>query len=159
MAWYDENNALCSGGTAIESGHYTTYGCANAFNGNIEDVWASQSFQNVALAHWVGYQFARAYRLKEIKYMVKYINEGSSHLTSNSALTLQGSNDGTSWTTVKAHTGLSTTDRDIVTLTVDNEVAYNRYRLANTNANSGMYMGFREVEMFPIVEDNYIIET
>src|SRR5690349_18691943 len=85
-----------TGGTASASD--STFGAAsNAFDGNASTFWATGSAPTPSAPHWLQYQFASA--ITPATFSITARND-SLYYQAPGSLSLQGSNDGTNWTTV-----------------------------------------------------------
>ncbi len=95
---------LCTGGTALESGHCYGYVAANAFDGNPSTIWA----QNPLAGAWVGYAFPSPVYVAEIKITPRTDSGGSTDIAqSPTSFGLSCSKDGVTWTAVQTFTPAS----------------------------------------------------
>lgn len=92
------------GGTAIESGHSSTFSSANLFDGTDATFWESDGVFNA----WAGYHFATAKKVMQIALQRTASMDGSGPPTS---VVFQYSDDGIVWGTAGwAHVGTLVND-------------------------------------------------
>ncbi|MHB1125329.1 MAG: discoidin domain-containing protein [Ramlibacter sp.] len=90
MATYGTTDR-CTGGTAIEDGHYDVYVVANAFDDNNTTFWESP---NTACPHYAGYDFGAGVSWKISKVVIRPFGGGRG----TNAFTINGSNNGVDYT-------------------------------------------------------------
>jgi hypothetical protein len=95
-----------SGGTASASTSFSgSFVAANAFDGNSATAWASSANPSSGSPQWLQYQFTGPVSVTSIAISVR---NDSTAWTSQSptAMQIQGSPDGTTWTTIVSYTGI-----------------------------------------------------
>jgi hypothetical protein len=134
---------LCTGGTPISGGDYSSYEKINAFDDNASTEWLSlQTGASIGSNSYIGYLFSSAKHIR--RFTIKQENSGMT------SVKLQRSSDGSSWSDVQTFT-LSAND-NVQQFDVIASSAYDYWRiLANTNLTSGYHWGVWEVEMMEIV--------
>jgi hypothetical protein len=104
----DGNNVpiSLSGGTASASTFFSgSFVVANAFDGNPGSSWASSANPSSGSPQWLQYQFTVPVSVTSV---FVYVRNDSGAWTSQSptAMQIQGSPDGTTWTTLISYTGI-----------------------------------------------------
>jgi hypothetical protein len=143
---------LCTGGTAISGGDYGSK--LSAFDNSTATYWRStQTSTNISGKAYIGYHFSSAVKICKITYTYRFASQYSDNISS---FLIQGSNDGTTWTTVytvnSQPTGSMYTG-DLQTIEFTNTTAYSYWRLlANANTSSSFFRswGLYELEMMGI---------
>lgn len=117
---------------------------ANAFDGNSGTFWTT----NAVSTGWLRAEMSAAVALNE------YAITGRAGFTGRSpnSWTFEGSNDGSSWTTLDTRSSVTWSGGETKTYTFSNTTAYLYYRL-NVSANNGdTYLGLAELTL-PLVTD------
>lgn len=104
--FFDGNLAAVStsGGTSSASSTFATVTTANAFDGDINTLWASNANPSSGSPQWLQMQFTGAVTVAFIKVTIR--NDITWASQSPTAFQVQGSPDGTTWTTLKTYTGI-----------------------------------------------------
>ena len=93
-----------SGGTASASSTFSGDPASNAFDGNINNFWASNLNPSSGAPQWLQYQFTSAITVSFISITIR--NDASWLTQSPTAFLIQGSPDGSTWTTIETLTGV-----------------------------------------------------
>jgi alpha-mannosidase len=136
----------CIGGTITASGENApNEGKDKAFDDDVSSKWLT--FTNTG---WIQYDFAGTSAYAINQYTITSANDATSYSGRNPKnWTLQGSNDGSSWTAVDTRTNVSFTDNfQKLTFSCANTTAYQMYRLNITANNGGAEIQLSEIEMF-----------
>ena len=136
----------CTGGTVTASGENPpNEDKTKAFDDTTSTKWLTSGSTG-----WIQYDFAgtTAYAINE--YHISSANDAVTYPGRNPKnWTLQGSNNGTSWTTVDTRTNISfTANYQELTFSFTNTTAYQMYRLNITANNGGTEIQLSEIEMF-----------
>lgn len=119
---------------ATRSGVYSSsYEAWQAFDFSNTSMWISAVFQTPA---WIGYQWADGRTRTATAYAINFVNGASLSTRAPKDWTLQGSNNGSTWTVVDTRsnqTGWSGSTRRAYT--IQSPGAYTRYRLNVTDDN------------------------
>lgn len=141
-------------GTAISGGNYSaSYPASNAFDASLSTFWQSSQMGTAVSGNaYIGMGFSDTHKLQSVRFYT-YSNTANNI----SAVTLQGSDDGVTWTTIKAFTGLATTASSWVTLDGFDTVTFKQYRLlAASNPGTSYTWAVYEVEFTFLVEYNIL---
>ncbi|MDR3709939.1 MAG: IPT/TIG domain-containing protein [Capsulimonadaceae bacterium] len=139
-------------GTASGSSNYSGTDFYEAFTGNLTPSgWSNAFFLNGTTTGWLQYQFPSA--VLATSYGISG-NGGSGYNTARnpSAWTFEGSNDGSTWTTLDTRTGISTLATGTLSVfSFTNTTAYAYYRL-NITANNGGdgYTGIGQLQIYSL---------
>ncbi len=140
-------NDLCTGGTASASGDNASSGegTAQAFDNSTSTKWLV-----FASTGWIQYDFAGTAAYAVNQYTITSANDATVYPGRNPKnWTLQGSNNGSTWTTVDTRTDVSfTANYQKLTFSFTNPTAYQMYRLNITANNGGNEIQLAEIEMF-----------
>jgi hypothetical protein len=135
---------LCTGGTAISGGYYSTYVPANAFDNNNTSRFDSSQTAATVTDAWIGYDFGAAttHHIQQMRF--RTWSNASYNVSSVKA---SYSDDGTNWTDYQT-IAVATTVSTWITLTL-NATATHRYWRIRANAALGAIYRWRvsEVEM------------
>ncbi|MBI5178812.1 MAG: discoidin domain-containing protein [Nitrospinae bacterium] len=133
---------LCAGGAALSSGDIdAARDAAKAFDGDANTYW----YSNYVYPGWVGYQFTAARTISKFRVVPLYAGAAGDQRLKD--FSIDGSNDGVTWTTVFSGTAaLQSATQDI---TFANTAAYTHWRLYIANGYDGtMYRpGISGLEM------------
>lgn len=136
---------LTSGGTAIESGHASTYVPANAFDNNGSTYWASSATgAGISGSAWIGYDFGAGTTKKVVAFTITQQSAGQAITSAK----LQYSDDGSNWNDTETFTLTADTSKyyKALTTTYGTAAAHRYWRLlANANTASGSWQIF-EIE-------------
>jgi hypothetical protein len=95
-----------SGGTASASTSFSgSFVAANAFDGNPATAWASSANPSSGSPQWLQYQFTGAVSVTSVALTVRN-DSGAWTSQSPTAVQIQGSPDGTTWTTILSYIGI-----------------------------------------------------
>ncbi len=99
--------SVATGGTATSSTQYSgSYTATQAFDGSLTTSWSSAGGDTTAA--WLAYQFATARQIVEIALSVQSTNAGGVRPAQMpGAFSVQYSDDGTNWITVKTFSGIT----------------------------------------------------
>nr|WP_260986775.1 discoidin domain-containing protein [Paenibacillus terrae] len=139
------NGSLTTGGTvsASASGSPSGEEKEKAFDGSSSTKWLI--FTNTG---WIQYQFGGGASHIATSYSVTSANDFPARDPKN--WSLQGSNNGTSWTTLDTRTGQTFASRFLTkTYTFSNTTAYSYYRLNVTANNGGAELQIAEIGLYP----------
>jgi len=136
---------VCNGGTVTASSEReAAQGGAKAFDNNTSSNWSSW----LNTPDWIIYDFGSGNEKKIARY--KMYSGGANGKPYN--WQLQGSNDGSSWTTVHTVTGESWGGVEWKTYDCDiTDTAFQMYRLYITSRQTGSYVYILEIEMMEYV--------
>jgi len=134
---------LATGGTASASGeNLPNEGVAKAFDGSASTKWLTN-----ATTGWIGYAFGGGTSRTVTSYALTSANDVPTRDPRN--WQLQGSNDGTNWTTLATETNQTFAARfERRVFTVSSPGNYNRYRLNITQNNGEIRTQFAELELY-----------
>ncbi len=142
---------LCNGGTATAMEHQSSYVAANAFDNDLISLWRN----NGSLPVWIQYDFGSSNEKIIEKYRL-YWSGGDASLTAKD-WQFQGSNNGTSWTSLDSRSGETWINGNWKEFTFSNSTKYRYYRLNitanNGGANNGLYLD--EIELIAHTYNNY----
>ncbi|MBV7275458.1 hypothetical protein JMF89_05530 [Clostridiaceae bacterium UIB06] len=136
------SNTAPSGIASASSIYNSTYDAYHAFDGTVSGTsfWVTTS-----LTGWLRYQFALSKKI--IKYSIQ--NQYVARAPKN--WTFQGSNDGSTWTTLDTQTNISwSSDSAELTFNINNSSSYTYYQI-NITANNGD-SSYLSVQKFKIYE-------
>lgn len=131
-------------GTITARGQNGGESSTNAFDDNIDSKWL-----DVSGTSWIQYQYSNNVKQVVSYYKITSGNDSSSYPERNpKSWQLQGSNNnGTNWTTLDARSGqIFSFSKQTLGFSVANPQAYNMYRLANIQANSGGLLQLDEIQ-------------
>lgn len=130
---------VATGGTP--SVQYLDYvgSAADLFDKNVESYWGT-----LTIPAWAQYQLPIAYTV--LNYSIRNASSNS-YNKSPTAWTLQGSNNGSSFTTIDTVSGLTWVDGETKNFTVDTAGSYLYYRL-NMTASNGTFLLFNEFYLY-----------
>ena len=134
---------LCTGGTPSASATQTGQTAAEAFDNN----FTTSKWIAPATTAWIQYQFGGGNAYVVTRYTLTSGNDIPGRDPKN--WQFQGSNDGTTWTTVDTRTGITFASRLLTqSFTFTNTTAYKYYRVNITLNNGDAKTCLEEVEMF-----------
>ena len=145
-AWNAFTNGIgndeCINGTAFADGYHPSYPPDKAFDDNNTTIWYSTN----NLPHWIGYDFGDGNEKVIIKIIIKLFLEVGHVMIKD--FQLQGSNNGSDYTTV--YTGQAEDTTDEQSFIFANEVSYRYYRIYVTSSWRGdqQYCGIHEISMY-----------
>jgi len=137
-------SSVTTGGTVTASSTVSPTGedRAKAFDGSSSTKWLISSSTG-----WIQYQFASGVSHAVTSYAITSANDYPTRDPKN--WTLQGSNDGTSWTTLDTRTSETFASRfQTKTYTFSNTTSYKYYRLNVTANNGGAELQIAEIGLF-----------
>jgi predicted alpha-1,2-mannosidase len=133
---------LCTGGTSSASAVQTGQTAAEAFDNN----FTTSKWIAAATTAWIQYQFGGGNAYVVTRYTLTSGNDIPGRDPKN--WQLQGSNDGTAWTTVDTRTGITFASRLMTqSFSFTNTTAYRYYRVNITLNNGDAKTCLEEVEM------------
>lgn len=128
-----EGEAICSDtrGSGFEA--YKAFDGTSAY-------WNSPtSGSNYTLPHYIGYNFNKDVAVKKFTILNRTEESSGAGTYCPIDFELQGSNDGTSWSTIQVYKNTSTSSGATYRGTVSNPKGYKQYRLYITTSGSGLY--------------------
>ncbi len=134
----------CTGGTASAEENYPGKPASNAFDDNNSTYWSNDG----GLPVWLKYDFGSGNGKVITKYRL-YYESSANYDSSPSYWTFQGSNDGTTWTTLDTQSGQGWNANQWQEYTFGNNTRYQMYRI-NITDNKGTgddYVSIYEMEM------------
>lgn len=146
------SNTTPSGEVTCSHYHNEYYLPFYAFNEEYGDnmyTWGTTQ----ALPQWICYHFPKQVRVTRIK----TVNRNETYVRAVSEYTLQGSNDGTSWTDIVTCNLSDSSAHAEATFDIENNNWYYYYRLyitGNYNNATGTGCGFAEVELYGVTVIN-----
>lgn len=147
LKFYDSTSALIptTGGTSLASSTYPGQPVANAFDGNASSFWNSNNTPTNAAPEWLRYQFASAVDVRS--FTVQTRND-SFFYQGPSSFALQGSNDGTAWTTLGNYGAAWTSAGQTITFNNISRALGPAYRLLITASQDGSAPSIAEWKLF-----------
>lgn len=146
-----DSDATGSGSVSASSAWDSRFDPAYVVDNNTETGWLSAAVPSASQPQWWQYDFGAAKEKVVVKYTIQHATDGNPPYYYPKSFTLQGSNDGSGWTTVhspSAQTGWGRLEKR--TFTFSNSTAYRYYRIHITEKEAGgegVSMG--EVELIP----------
>ncbi len=135
---------VCTGGSATASEEYPGQPVTNTFDNDVATYWSN----NNTLPAWIQYDLGSGNAKSVGRYKIFY---DASVTTDNSPSTwqFQGSNDGTTWTTLDSKAGQGWVVTGWKTYNFTNTVDYRYYRLKiiDNNGTANNYISIYEMEM------------
>ncbi|WP_237715619.1 MULTISPECIES: discoidin domain-containing protein [Pelosinus] len=142
---------LCTGGTPISGGDYSTNVKANAFDNDNASAWGSSQIAAATNgAAYIGYIFTIATAIRKLRL---YQPSATGAATSVKA---QYSDDGTAWTTANIIT--VAIGENSITLPPSGSHKYWRL-LCNNAQGAGCYWYVQEIEMYEALQTHYVYVT
>jgi len=147
-----------TGGVASASSErYSEYAATNAFNGARDDGYGWQS-ADYALPAWLQYKFNIPTRVD--KYAIISRNNAKYLSQSPKDWTLQGSNDGSTWTVLDTRTNeIGWGQYETREYTLNNTNKYFYYRLVISATNESCAVQIDELEFYAVVQDDGSFNT
>ena len=136
-------------GYVLESGHYSGaleyYGWRvfQQVNTGVEHMW---SVRNNNQPCYIGYEFDNRVEIKKIDISVP--DDASERNYMPTAITIQGSNNGTNWTDLKSVTISDFTRDKVHSFDIENSDLYKYYRLYCTAFNRSDYCNIGMINMY-----------
>lgn len=141
MATYGTTDR-CTGGTAFGTTYDTTNTWAKAFDDN-----ESTYFYGSTSPATIGYQFATAWKISKVMFKSSETNDNPN------AFTIQGSNNGTDYTTL--YTGNGSGGTGFQTFTFTNRIPYLYIKMVVTTIQAaGTYCRVNEMQMYEGIYPN-----
>lgn len=152
--WAQYTADLCTGGTASASSTFESNYASNAFDNSEATRWASEG----TVPQWLRYNFGTGKTIKQYRFLTTWEITGMCLLQS---WTLEGSNDGSSWSTIHTVSGASLAINTWYTYNTShftNNTSYQYYRIYVTAAVDG-YVDIVEMEMMAAAATTPTITT
>ena len=152
------SNSAPSGTASASSENTTAQQAWKVFNDTTGDVW----YAAASGAGWIKYDFGSGVTKTPVAITIQASSDPNGAPASG---TFQGSNDGSSWTTLKTLSGLSWSANEIKTFTFSNTTAYRYFILNITPASGGPNV--QEIEILEpglavnmtLISENFTAET
>ena len=140
-------NTTPSGEAASSSEFSSNYTSFYAFDhqAGMSGVWNSWVSQNGTPNGWLSYHFASAQVVSAYSIRARYSTDGASNAPN--AWTLEGSNNGSTWSALDAKSGQTFSIGQERTFTFANSTAYTYYRINITANNGAAYVGIDELQL------------
>ena len=135
------SNSAPSGTASASSENTAAQQAWKAFNNTTGDLWIT----GTAGAGWIKYDFGSGVTKTPVAITIQ---ASTSPTGAPASGTFQGSNDGSSWTTLKTLSGLSWSSNEIKTFTFSNTTAYRYFILNITPASGGCSV--QEIEILEL---------
>lgn len=133
---------LCTGGSCIESGHYTTNVCAFAFDENATTRWTINSSTG-----YIGYNFSVAETVKQYRICSHFANQGPKDWTFQGSATGNWGGEEVTLATESGETGWGAGEVRTFYCS-DNATAYEYYRINITDSETADWVQIREIDMY-----------
>ena len=135
-----------TGGTASASGVGFGLGPANAFDGSSSTFWDSGDQATAAIPDWLQYQFTSAVTVASFSIQAR--NDATYYAQAPASWALQGSSDGSTWTTIGKYSAKWASANQTQTFDVGSFALGKAYRLLITADSAGQNTSIAEWKLF-----------
>jgi hypothetical protein len=137
---------VASADSEYSSSHYQVWRAMDKDNSSYLSSWISN--ENRRFPHWLRYQFPSGKTITSYSITARNISENANYLLAYpTAWTLQGSNDGNSWTDLDSRSGESFNQSQKKIYTFSNSNSYIYYRLYLTAGIDSIFVSIGELEL------------